>query len=97
MSRKGDLDEAYARGSQTAADREWGVNPYDHGSDERRAYDDGFYHTKGQIDNNDGKYSGFSISSWFGGNSEEEQANLDAYNEGHSADIRGSDPWWKIW
>lgn len=92
MSTPKSIDDAYAAGSAAAAAGEDGVCWAD--GDEYRAFKDGYYHTLGQIDNNDGKYRAFSLTSWIGGNSSDDQANLDAYNAGHSAERRGKS-WWE--
>jgi hypothetical protein len=92
VSTKQSIDDAYAAGSQAAANGDDGVCRAD--GDEYRAFKDGYYHTKGQIDNANGSYNGFTLTGWLFGNSKDDQANLDAYNAGHTAESRGKRWWW---
>jgi hypothetical protein len=52
--------------------------------EERRAYKDGYYNTLGQKDYGEGKNRAFCIQSWLG-HSDDDQANVDAYNNGREA------------
>ena len=83
MSTKGDLDYAHSAGSQDASE-DTGRCRTLYSDDENRAYKDGYYHTKGQIDHNEGRYDGWSIQGWLR-HTDDDQANVDAYNSGHDA------------
>jgi hypothetical protein len=92
---KESVDEAYAAGAEAAKNGEDGVCHAD--GAEYEAFKAGYYHTQGQIDANEGRNRSFSLSDWGEGNSKQDNANLESYREGLTADSRGSDPWWKFW
>jgi hypothetical protein len=81
---KSKLDNAYEAGSRDAAE-ETNRSSITWSNEERRAYNDGYYHALGQKHHNKNQYDGFVIGPWLGTNFKEDQADLDAYNAGHEA------------